>query len=127
MRVWGIRAITNETALPEVIFENLKIEDEPRQDSQLKSKQAINITYGYSRDHRPDLKQFLIELICTGDGDIPLFFKSASGNRVDSSYFGEIAVEYKKQIEVDSLIVADCALYTYKSKSSTYVRDEMVM
>ncbi|GAA6615445.1 hypothetical protein NUACC26_012390 [Scytonema sp. NUACC26] len=33
--------------------------------------------------------------MCTGDGDIPLFFKSVSGNKVDSSYFGEIAVEYK--------------------------------
>ncbi|MUH00957.1 hypothetical protein F7734_55330 [Scytonema sp. UIC 10036] len=30
---------------------------------------------------------------------------------MDSSYFGEIAVEYKKQIQLDSLIVADCALY----------------
>ncbi|GAA6621638.1 hypothetical protein NUACC26_074580 [Scytonema sp. NUACC26] len=101
------------TPLPEVIFENSKIENEPFQkDSQLKSKQAINITYGYSRDHRPDLKQFLIELICTGDSDIPLFFKTASGNRVDSSDFGEIAVEYKKQMQLDSLIVADCALYT---------------
>jgi transposase len=101
------------TSLPEVIFENSKIENELFQEnSQLKSKQAINITYGYSRDHRPDLKQFLIELICTGDSDIPLFLKTASGNRVDSSYFGEIAVEYKKQMQLDSLIVADCALYT---------------
>ncbi|MEH2328964.1 MAG: hypothetical protein V7K37_07755 [Nostoc sp.] len=62
------------------------------------SAQAINITYGYSRDHRPDLKQFLIELICSGDGDIPIFFKSASGNQTDSSSFGQIAVDYKKQI-----------------------------
>ena len=102
-----------KTPLPEVIFEKSKIEDESDQEeSQLKSRQAINITYGYSRDHRPDLKQFLIELICTGDADIPLFFKTASGNKVDSSYFGEIAVEYKNQIQLDSLIVADCALYT---------------
>ena len=48
----------------------------------------------------------------TLDGDIPLFFKTASGNKVDSSYFGEIAIEYKNQIQLDSLIVADCALYT---------------
>lgn len=36
----------------------------------------------------------------------------ASGNQADSSCFGKIAVEYQKQIKVDSLIVADCALYT---------------
>lgn len=66
----------------------------------------------YSRDHRPDLKQFIIELICSGDGDIPIFLKLASGNQADSSCFGQIAVEYQKQLEVNSLIVADCALYT---------------
>jgi transposase len=27
----------------------------------------IHISYGYSRDHRPDLKQFVMDLICTGD------------------------------------------------------------
>nr|WP_281257110.1 IS1634 family transposase [Calothrix elsteri] len=41
-----------------------------------------------------------------------MFFKSASGNQTDSQSFGKIAVEYKKQMKVDSLIVADCALYT---------------
>ena len=30
----------------------------------------IEITYGYSRDKRPDLKQFVMNLICVGDGDI---------------------------------------------------------
>ncbi|GAB4209633.1 MAG: hypothetical protein Fur006_69510 [Coleofasciculaceae cyanobacterium] len=30
----------------------------------------IHISYGYSRDHRPDLKQFVMDLICTGDGDV---------------------------------------------------------
>ena len=32
---------------------------------------SIEITHGYSRDHRPDLKQFMMNLICVGDGDIP--------------------------------------------------------
>ena len=32
---------------------------------------VIEITYGYSRDHRPDLKQFIVDLMCSGDGDIP--------------------------------------------------------
>jgi transposase len=33
----------------------------------------ITITHGYSRDHRPDLKQFIIDLMCSGDSDIPLY------------------------------------------------------
>ena len=51
-------------------------------------------------------------MICSGDGDIPIFLKLASGNQADSSCFGKIAVEYQKQLEVNSLIVADSALYT---------------
>ncbi len=74
--------------------------------------QEIKITYGYSRDHRPDLKQFIVDLICSGDGDIPIFFKSASGNESDSASFAKILVEFKNTIEVDSLMVADSALYT---------------
>jgi transposase len=101
------------TSLPEVIFENQELENnQDLEELEVKSPKEITITYGYSRDHRPDLKQFIIEMICTGDGDIPIFLKLASGNQADSSCFGKIAVEYQKQLEVNSLIVADSALYT---------------
>lgn len=101
------------TSLPEVIFENQKIgNNQELEEIAVKSPKEITITYGYSRDHRPDLKQFIIERICSGDGDIPIFLKLASGNQADSSCFGQIAVEYHKQLEVNSLIVADSALYT---------------
>ena len=101
------------SSLPSVIFENQQaVNNQESEELAVKSPQEITITYGYSRDHRPDLKQFIIELICSGDGDIPIFLKLASGNQADSSCFGQIAVDYQKQIEVDSLIVADCALYT---------------
>lgn len=102
-----------KTSLPEVVFENEQTENsQDLEEIAVKSPKEITITYGYSRDHRPDLKQFIIELICSGDGDIPIFLKLASGNQADSSCFGKIAVEYQKQLEVNSLIVADCALYT---------------
>lgn len=101
------------TSLPEVIFENQQAGNtQESEELVVKSPKEITITYGYSRDHRPDLKQFIIELICSGDGDIPILLKLASGNQADSSCFGQIAVEYQKQIEVNSLIVADSALYT---------------
>ena len=101
------------TSLPEVIFENQKIgNNQELEEIAVKSPKEITITYGYSRDHRPDLKQFIIEMICSGDGDIPIFLKLASGNQADSSCFGQIAAEYHKQLEVNSLMVADSALYT---------------
>lgn len=40
---------------------------------------AITITHGYSRDHRPDLKQFIVDLMCSGDGDVPLYLRVADG------------------------------------------------
>lgn len=72
----------------------------------------INITYGYSRDHRPDLKQFMMDLICSGDGDVPLFLRVASGNEADKAIFAHILNEFKNQFNLDSLMVADSALYT---------------
>lgn len=42
---------------------------EPSSDGEAVPK-PIHITQGYSRDHRPDLKQFIIDLICSGDGDV---------------------------------------------------------
>jgi transposase len=45
--------------------------------------EAIEITYGYLRDHRPDLKQFMMNLICVGDGDIPVCLEMASENQSD--------------------------------------------
>lgn len=72
----------------------------------------IEITYGYSRDHRPDLKQFILDLICSGDGDVPLFLRVADGNEADNAVFAQILCEFKKQLTLDSLMVADSALYS---------------
>src|SRR5260221_4173118 len=41
----------------------------------------IAITYGYSRDHRDDLKQWMLALATTQDGDIPLVLRPLDGNR----------------------------------------------
>ena len=98
------------TSLPDVMIENSLLGNE------IKSPQAIEIKYGYSRDHRPDLKQFIIDLISSGDGDIPIFFETASGNQSDSSSFAKIFSKYKEKIKNDdSLMVADAALYNAKN------------
>ncbi|MDJ0649590.1 MAG: IS1634 family transposase [Xenococcaceae cyanobacterium MO_188.B19] len=72
----------------------------------------ITITHGYSRDHRPDLKQFILDLIVTGDGNIPVFIEAASGNQSDKKAFGQIAKNYKKQLKLETTIVGDSALYS---------------
>ncbi len=112
------------TAIALSVSPSPKGEAAPREKTRTSSPQAIEITYGYSRDHRPDLKQFIIDLISSGDGDIPIFFKSASGNQSDSSSFAKIFLEYKEQMQKlsikneENLMVADAALYNAKNISS---------
>ncbi len=72
----------------------------------------IKITHGYSRDHRPDLKQFILNMIVSVDGDVPIFIETGSGNQSDKKVFGEIAKKYKKQLEFETTIVSDSALYS---------------
>lgn len=74
--------------------------------------EAIEITYGYSRDHRPDLKQFILDLMCSGDGDIPLYLRVGDGNEADSAMFATLITDFKQQWQIDALFVADAALYT---------------
>lgn len=74
----------------------------------------IHISYGYSRDHRPDLKQFVMDLICTGDGDVPLYLRLADGNEADKAVFAQLMKEFQQQwtFEQVQVIVADSALYS---------------
>lgn len=50
----------------------------------MRGKRAPWITYGYSKDHRPDLKQLLFILTSTADGGIPVHFRNADGNANDA-------------------------------------------
>jgi transposase len=50
-------------------------------------EQAMTITHGYSRDHRPDLKQAVLELMVSQDGGIPFVSKSWDGNTSDIESF----------------------------------------
>jgi transposase len=50
----------------------------------MRGRRAPFITYGYSKDHRPDLKQLLFILTTTRDGAVPIQFRCADGNESDS-------------------------------------------
>ena len=66
-------------------------------------------------DFRPDLKQFMLDLIVSGDGDIPLFLRTGDGNETDKAVFGKILADFKKQVNFDSIHVADSALYSQEN------------
>jgi len=64
------------------------------------------------RDHRPDLKQFILDLMCSGDGDIPLYLRVGDGNESDERNVCDLLADFKRQWQIDALFVADAALYT---------------
>jgi transposase len=49
----------------------------------VRARSAPAITYGYSKDHRPDLKQLLFILTTDADGGVPVQFRCADGNTTD--------------------------------------------
>ncbi|GGA50594.1 hypothetical protein CYANOKiyG1_70100 [Okeania sp. KiyG1] len=87
-------------------------EDESTEDIEPKT---IKITYEYSRDKRPDLKQFMMDLMCTNDGNLPLWMRIWSGNESDQKQFLQAMKDFKNQLNFDSLMVADSALSTQEN------------
>ena len=78
-------------------------------------EQVIHITHGYSRDHRPDLKQVVTQFICENQAGIPVFMKSLSGNSNDKTDFRatiKTHIEGLKEGVGLKYLVADSALYT---------------
>jgi transposase len=49
--------------------------------------EAISITHGYSRDHRPDLKQVVVQLITSQSSALPVWLAALSGNDSDGESF----------------------------------------
>ncbi len=80
--------------------------------------EEIHITHGYSRDHRPDLKQFVVDLMSTADGGVPLFLRVADGNEADQAIFAELLKDFRTQVDLDALFVADSALYSAENLAS---------
>jgi transposase len=59
----------------------------------------IAITYGYSRDHRADLKQWMLGLVTTHDGDIPIFLRPLDGNSSDKESISAIVIDVVGQLQ----------------------------
>lgn len=80
--------------------------------------EEIRITHGYSRDQRPELKQFVVDLMSTGEGGVPLFFRVADGNEADQAVFADLIKEFRARLDLDALFVADAALYGAENLAS---------
>lgn len=74
--------------------------------------QPFVITHGFSKAHRPDLKQFIQSLLCVDTG-IPIYSKCESGNESDKILNGrlwEVIVEKMRVLGQDNFVyVTDTA------------------
>ncbi len=79
------------------------------------AEQVIAITYGYSRDHREDLKQWMLSIITSGEG-VPLFLRPLNGNASDKQALAEavksLTRQLKKANEAPGVYIADSGVYS---------------
>jgi transposase len=77
---------------------------------------TLAVMYGYSRDHRADLKQWMLALATTRTGDVPLYLQALDGNASDKvslvAAVEALATQLAAAEEEAPLFVADSSLYS---------------
>jgi len=75
--------------------------------------EAIEITYGYSKEHRSDLKQVVLNLITGHRSQLPVWMEALSGNHSDKDSFPETIQVFCQQLKAGETcyFVVDSALF----------------
>ena len=72
---------------------------------------APHITFGYNKDHRPDLKQLLWSLVISADGAVPIHFHLYPGNTTDDQLHQQTWLTLCQLVGSPNFCyVADCKL-----------------
>jgi transposase len=82
---------------------------------------AVKLVRGYSRDHRPELNQVVLNLITENKAGIPVYMQAASGNINDNEGFKNIVkhhISSLKAAQDSQYFIADAALYTAETIQS---------
>jgi transposase len=97
--------------------------DEAAREGEHHGRPTHAITWGHSKARRPDLKQLLYILTVTSDGNVPVYFSSASGNLVDDrTHITTWDLLYELTGRADFLYVADCKLASGENLSHIATR-----
>jgi len=76
------------------------------------------ITFGYNKDHRPDLKQLVYSITVSADGAVPVHCKTYDGNQTDDQIHVETWSFMRELVgHANFLYVADCKLCTRDNMS----------
>lgn len=80
-------------------------------------EEMVSITHGYSRDHRPDLKQVVAQIITSHQSSLPVWLEVLSGNSSDKESFSESVTAYCEHLasEEKPYFVMDSAGYSENS------------
>ena len=83
--------------------------------------QHIQLTKGYSRDHRPELNQVILNLITENQAGIPVYMYACSGNTNDSESFKKLVKSHigsLKSAQRSRYFIGDAALYVAETIQS---------
>lgn len=75
----------------------------------------LQLVPGYSRDHRPDLNQVVLELICENQAGLPVYMQAMSGNSNDNRSFTDVVKHHLRSLKAaqeSRYLVGDAALYS---------------
>lgn len=81
-------------------------------------RQLITITEGYSKDHRPDLKQAVVELITSQGSSIPIWLEALDGNSSDR-------VSFPKTVQAYCRLLGESDQPYYVMDSAGYSEDNL--
>jgi len=83
----GVRATATfalDTSVPSYDTTSTSLWGDYRECEAVSPPPGCVITWGHSKDHRPDLKQFMTELLCVDRG-VPIFGRTLDGNSSDKT------------------------------------------
>ena len=81
----------------------------------------FQITYGHSKDKRPDLKQFLISMLCV-DSNVPIVGATRDGNASDKALNNELLTNISKYMARHGL---SAGAYIYVADSAFVTEDNL--
>ncbi|WP_371257849.1 hypothetical protein [Pseudoalteromonas sp. '520P1 No. 423'] len=88
---------------------------------------VVKLVRGYSRDYRPELNQFVLNLITENKAGIPLYIQAASGNINNNEGFKNIVkhhISSLKAAQDGQYFIADAALlkqFNHLTNRSSYL------
>lgn len=117
---WDKRYVHFDTTSVSVYGEYLPSENPSPSEEVQKAQEAqqpVTITYGYSKDKRPDLKQFVLATLCV-DRAVPMWGRAEDGNASDKTVNNTLLTEIAQRMAAHGvapgayIYIADAALVT---------------